>query len=66
MSALTSGAAVAAEGAVELSEGQAAAAEPLARALYEMTGPLAAGAWAVTLAAAGRALTAARQCPPNG
>ena len=39
---------------IELSEGRAAAAEPLARALYQMTGPLAADVWAVTLAAAGQ------------
>jgi len=45
---------------IELSEGRAAAAEPLARALYQMTGPLAADAWAVTLAAAGRAGQARR------
>ena len=38
---------------IEISAGQAAGAEPLARALYEMIGPLAATAWAVTLAAAG-------------
>jgi ATP/maltotriose-dependent transcriptional regulator MalT len=46
---------------IALSEGHAAAAEPLARALYEMTGPLAAIAWAVTLAAAGRAGEARRR-----
>jgi DNA-binding SARP family transcriptional activator len=45
---------------IELSEGRAAAAEPLARALYQMTGPLAADAWAVTLAAAGQAGQARR------
>ena len=39
---------------IELSQGRTAQAEPLARALHEMTGPLAADAWAVTLAAAGR------------
>ena len=37
------------------------AAEPLARALYEMTGALAADVWAVTLAAAGRAGEARRR-----
>jgi hypothetical protein len=46
---------------IALSEGHAAAAEPLARALYEMTGPLAADVWAVTLAAAGRAGEARRR-----
>ena len=46
---------------IELSEGHAAAAEPLARALHEMTGPLAASAWAVTLAAAGRTDEARRR-----
>ena len=46
---------------IELSEGHAAEAEPLARALHEMTGPLAADAWAVTLAAAGRAGEARRR-----
>jgi AAA ATPase domain len=46
---------------IELSEGHVAAAEPLARALHEMTGPLAADAWAVTLAAAGRAGEARRR-----
>src|SRR5690349_9485721 len=40
---------------IELSEGRAAASEPRARALYEMTGPLPTDAWVVTLAAAGRA-----------
>jgi hypothetical protein len=45
---------------IEVSEGRAAAAEPLARALYQMTGPLAADAWAVTLAAAGQAGQARR------
>jgi hypothetical protein len=39
---------------IELSEGRAAAAEPLARALYQMAGPLPTDAWAVTLAAAGQ------------
>ena len=33
---------------------RAAAAEPLARAPYQMTGPLAADVWAVTLGAAGQ------------
>ena len=46
---------------IELSEGHAAAAEPLARALYQLTGPLAADAWTVTLAAAGRAGEARRR-----
>ena len=46
---------------IEISEGQAAAAEPLARALHEMTGPLAANAWAVTLAAVGRTDEARRR-----
>ena len=46
---------------IALSEGHAAAAEPLARALYEMTGPLAADVWTVTLAAAGRAGEARRR-----
>jgi ATP/maltotriose-dependent transcriptional regulator MalT len=46
---------------IELSQGRAAAAEPLARALYQMTGPLAADAWAVTLAAGGRAGEARRR-----
>ena len=46
---------------IEISEGHAAGAEPLARALYEMTGPLAATAWAVTLAAAGRTDEARRR-----
>ena len=45
---------------IELSQGHTAQAEPLARALHEMTGPLAADAWAVTLAAAGRAGEARR------
>jgi hypothetical protein len=40
---------------IELSEGRTAQAEPLARALYEMSGPLPTDAWVVTLAAAGRA-----------
>ena len=39
---------------VAVSEGRVAEAEPLARQLYEMAGPLAADCWAVTLAAAGR------------
>jgi hypothetical protein len=39
---------------VAFSEGDLSAAEPLARELHDMTGPLAADAWAVTLAAAGR------------
>ncbi|HMH36719.1 MAG TPA: AAA family ATPase, partial [Streptosporangiaceae bacterium] len=46
---------------IELSEGRAAAAEPLARALYEMTGPLPTDAWVVTLAAAGRTDEARRR-----
>ena len=46
---------------IELSEGHAAEAELLARALHEMTGPLAADAWAVTLAATGRAGEARRR-----
>jgi DNA-binding SARP family transcriptional activator len=46
---------------IELSQGHVAAAEPLARALHELTGPLAADAWAVTLAAAGRAGEARRR-----
>jgi DNA-binding SARP family transcriptional activator len=45
---------------IELSQGRTAQAEPLARALHEMTGALAADAWAVTLAAAGRAGQARR------
>jgi DNA-binding SARP family transcriptional activator len=39
---------------IELSAGPAAAAEPLARELYQTAGPLAADGWAATLAAAGR------------
>ena len=50
---------------IEISEGHAGGAEPLARALYEMTGPLAANAWAVTLAAAGRT-DEARRCYSEG
>ena len=46
---------------IEVSEGRAAQAEPLARALYEMTGPLPTDAWVVTLAAAGRAGEARRR-----
>jgi ATP/maltotriose-dependent transcriptional regulator MalT len=46
---------------IELSEGRAAAAEPLARALYEMTGPLPTDAWVVTLAATGRVGEARRR-----
>jgi ATP/maltotriose-dependent transcriptional regulator MalT len=46
---------------IELSEGRAAQAEPLARALYEMTGPLPTDAWVVTLAAAGRTDEARRR-----
>jgi hypothetical protein len=46
---------------IEISEGRAAQAEPLARALYEMTGPLPTDAWVVTLAAAGRAGEARRR-----
>jgi DNA-binding SARP family transcriptional activator len=46
---------------IEISEGHAGGAEPLARALYQMTGPLAANAWAVTLAAAGRTDEARRR-----
>ncbi|HEX5287437.1 MAG TPA: BTAD domain-containing putative transcriptional regulator [Streptosporangiaceae bacterium] len=46
---------------IELSEGRAAQAEPLARTLYEMTGPLPTDAWVVTLAAAGRAGEARRR-----
>lgn len=40
--------------AVDLSEGRAAEAESAARALHELAGPLAAEAWAVTLAATGQ------------
>ena len=39
---------------VDLSEGRAAEAEPAARGLHELAGPLAADAWAVTLAATGQ------------
>jgi hypothetical protein len=39
---------------IHISEGTVAEAEPLARALHDAAGPLAADAWAVTLAAAGR------------
>ena len=46
---------------IEVSQGRAAQAEPLARALYEMTGPLPTDAWVVTLAAAGRAGEARRR-----
>jgi len=46
---------------IELSEGRAAAAEPLARELYQRTGPLAADGWAMTLAAAGQAGEARRR-----
>jgi len=46
---------------LEFSQGRVAAAEPLARTLHEMIGPLAAHGWAVTLAAAGQA-EAARRC----
>ena len=46
---------------IELSAGRPAAAEPLARALYQATGPLAADAWAVTLAAAGQTGEARRR-----
>jgi hypothetical protein len=46
---------------IELSEGRAAQAEPLARTLYEMTGPLPTDAWVVTLVAAGRAGEARRR-----
>jgi hypothetical protein len=50
---------------IELSQGHAVAAEPLARELYQMTGPLAADAWAATLAADGRA-GEARRCYQEG
>jgi hypothetical protein len=50
---------------IEVSEGRAAQAEPLARALYQMTGALAADVWAVTLAAAGRAGEARRLYQEN-
>jgi len=46
---------------IEVSQGRAAQAEPLARALYEMTGPLPTDAWVVTLAAAGRTGEARRR-----
>jgi len=46
---------------IEVSEGRTAQAEPLARALYEMTGPLPTDAWVVTLAAAGRTDEARRR-----
>jgi hypothetical protein len=39
---------------IHVSEGTEAEAEPLARTMVDMVGPLAADAWAVTLAAAGR------------
>ena len=45
---------------IELSEGHAAEAEPLARALYQMSGPLAADALTAALAAAGRVGEASR------